>query len=176
MEQWREKTMDKIHFRLYNRKASGSSDAFGDVPKWLKGPHSKCGRSGNRREGSNPSISAQENPILKGVTFEGFLFPYAISTPVFSWQGQKIATCSYVTIFILYILLSADEPAVIPPAVKDIFYIDRIILDLIKDKIPLLNEHLMIFVRCDIQFLKVMETLGHLVSASSLCGCRFQYP
>ena len=29
----------------------------GDVPKWLKGPHSKCGRSGNRREGSNPSIS-----------------------------------------------------------------------------------------------------------------------
>ena len=26
--------------------------------KWLKGPHSKCGRSGNRREGSNPSISA----------------------------------------------------------------------------------------------------------------------
>ena len=32
--------------------------ASGDVPKWLKGPHSKCGRSGNRREGSNPSISA----------------------------------------------------------------------------------------------------------------------
>ena len=38
------------------------SDAFcvlyGVVPKWLKGPHSKCGRSGNRREGSNPSNSA----------------------------------------------------------------------------------------------------------------------
>lgn len=31
---------------------------FGDVPKWLKGPHSKCGRSGNRRVGSNPTISA----------------------------------------------------------------------------------------------------------------------
>ena len=30
---------------------------FGDVPKWLKGPHSKCGRSGNRRESSNLSIS-----------------------------------------------------------------------------------------------------------------------
>ena len=30
----------------------------GDVPKWLKGPHSKCGRPGNRCEGSNPSISA----------------------------------------------------------------------------------------------------------------------
>ena len=29
----------------------------GDVPKWLKGPHSKCGRSGNRRESSNLSIS-----------------------------------------------------------------------------------------------------------------------
>ena len=33
------------------------SFGYGDVPKWLKGPHSKCGRSGNRREGSNPSIS-----------------------------------------------------------------------------------------------------------------------
>lgn len=32
---------------------------FGDVPKWLKGPHSKCGRSGNRRESSNLSISAE---------------------------------------------------------------------------------------------------------------------
>ena len=31
---------------------------FGDVPKWLKGPHSKCGRPVNRCEGSNPSISA----------------------------------------------------------------------------------------------------------------------
>ena len=30
----------------------------GDVPKRLKGPHSKCGRPGNRCEGSNPSISA----------------------------------------------------------------------------------------------------------------------
>ena len=33
--------------------------SYGDVPKWLKGPHSKCGRSGNRREGSNPSISVE---------------------------------------------------------------------------------------------------------------------
>ncbi len=33
---------------------------FGDVPKWLKGPHSKCGRSGvPRRESSNLSISAR---------------------------------------------------------------------------------------------------------------------
>ena len=33
---------------------------FGDVPKWLKGPHSKCGRSGDpRRESSNLSISAR---------------------------------------------------------------------------------------------------------------------
>ena len=37
-------------------KLAGAS--YGDVPKWLKGPHSKCGRPGNRCEGSNPSISA----------------------------------------------------------------------------------------------------------------------
>ena len=30
---------------------------YGDVPKWLKGPHSKCGRSAYRRKGSNPFIS-----------------------------------------------------------------------------------------------------------------------
>ena len=35
---------------------------LGDVPKWLKGPHSKCGRSGNRREGSNPSNSVTKSP------------------------------------------------------------------------------------------------------------------
>ena len=37
---------------------------FGDVPKWLKGPHSKCGRSGNRRMGSNPIISAKKDRDL----------------------------------------------------------------------------------------------------------------
>ncbi len=30
----------------------------GDIPKWSKGPHSKCGRLGNRCESSNLSISA----------------------------------------------------------------------------------------------------------------------
>lgn len=34
-------------------------NCYGDVPKWLKGPHSKCGRSGNWRESSNLSISAK---------------------------------------------------------------------------------------------------------------------
>lgn len=34
---------------------------YGDVPKRLKGPHSKCGRSGNRRKGSNPFISANRS-------------------------------------------------------------------------------------------------------------------
>lgn len=34
-----------------------NGECHGDVPKWLKGPHSKCGRPGNRCEGSNPSIS-----------------------------------------------------------------------------------------------------------------------
>ena len=64
---------------------------------------------------------------------------------------------------------SADEqelslfykPAVIPAAIKDIFYIDRIIFDLVKDNIPFLNEHPVVFVRCDIQFLKVRETLRY---------------
>ena len=46
---------------------------------------------------------------------------------------------SYIGVFVLY------KPTVILATVKDIFYIDRIILDLIKDKIPLLNEHLVIF-------------------------------
>ena len=31
----------------------------GDVPKWLKGPDSKSGRSVRRRMGSNPIISAK---------------------------------------------------------------------------------------------------------------------
>lgn len=35
---------------------------YGDVPKRLKGPHSKCGRSGNWRESSNLSISAKNIP------------------------------------------------------------------------------------------------------------------
>ena len=56
-----------------------------------------------------------------------------------------------------------DKPTVILAAVKDIFYIDRIILDLIKDKVPLPNEHVVIFMGRDIQFLKVRETLWHLL-------------
>ena len=46
------KRIDLSPIPRYNEKCRG------DVPKWLKGPHSKCGRSGNRCEGSNPSISA----------------------------------------------------------------------------------------------------------------------
>ena len=60
-------------------------------------------------------------------------------------------------------LLLFDQPTIILAAVKDIFYINRIILDLVKDKIPLLNKHLVIFIRRDIQFLKVRETLRHLL-------------
>ena len=40
---------------------------YGDVPKWLKGPHSKCGRSGNRRESSNLSISACKTKTLQKI-------------------------------------------------------------------------------------------------------------
>ena len=63
---------------------------------------------------------------------------------------------------ILLSLLLSDKPTVIPAAVKDIFYIDGIILDLIKDKIPLFNKHPVIFIRRDIGFLEERETLRHL--------------
>ena len=42
---------------------------FGDVPKWLKGPHSKCGRGVKTRESSNLSISAK---ALKAHAFKAF--------------------------------------------------------------------------------------------------------
>ena len=61
------------------------------------------------------------------------------------------------------ILLLFNTPTVILAAVKAIFYIDRIILNLIKDKIAFRNEHLVIFVRRDIQFIKVRKTLRHLL-------------
>ena len=53
---------------------SDKIDAFGDVPKWLKGPHSKCGRSGNRREGSNPSISVKEPKPRSDLGFGSYYF------------------------------------------------------------------------------------------------------
>lgn len=65
------------------------------------------------------------------------------------------------TILLLSLLLS-DKPTVIPAAVKNIFYIDGIILDLIKDKIPLFNKHPVIFIRRDIGFLEEREALRHL--------------
>ena len=43
----------------------------GDVPKWLKGPHSKCGRRVTVRGGSNPSISAKPAETL---CFSGFFY------------------------------------------------------------------------------------------------------
>lgn len=52
-----------------------------------------------------------------------------------------------------------DKPAVILSAVKNIFYIDFIILDLIKDKIPFFDKHPVVFIWCDIQFFKKRETL-----------------
>ena len=49
--------------------------SFGDVPKWLKGPHSKCGRSGNpRRESSNLSISAKLSLDVHRVPSSAFSF------------------------------------------------------------------------------------------------------
>ena len=42
------------------RRQDGQSDIYGDVPKWLKGPHSKCGR---------PFIAAREfkSPHLRQI-------------------------------------------------------------------------------------------------------------
>ena len=65
-------------------------------------------------------------------------------------------------VFYFDILLLFDEPIVIFAAVKDIFYIDFIILNLVKDKVPFLNKHLVIFIWRNIQFLKEREPLWHL--------------
>ena len=55
----------------------------GDVPKWLKGPHSKCGRSGNRRGSSNLPISVVTEKYIpnKRVDF-GQLFYYTKCTKI----------------------------------------------------------------------------------------------
>ena len=56
-----------------SRSAQAHNFIFGDVPKRLKGPHSKCGRSAqNRRESSNLSISAMRSASEKLVD----LFPF----------------------------------------------------------------------------------------------------
>ena len=54
---------------------------------------------------------------------------------------------------------SMYEPAVFPAAIKDIFYIDDIILYLIKDQIPLFYKHLVIFVLAYVWFLKEGKAL-----------------
>ncbi len=54
------------------------------------------------------------------------------------------------------------EPAVIFTTIKDIFYIDRIIPYLVKDKIPFFNKHLVIFVWRDIHFLKKWGALRQM--------------
>ena len=53
---------------------------------------------------------------------------------------------------------SMYEPAVFPAAIKDIFYIDDIVLYLIKNQIPLFNKHLVIFVLGNVWFLKEGKT------------------
>ena len=46
-------------FLSKNFSSIKQTEIYGDVPKWLKGPHSKCGRSGvPRRKSSNLFISA----------------------------------------------------------------------------------------------------------------------
>lgn len=46
-----------------------SALSFGDVPKRLKGSDSKSDRSGNRRGGSNPSISVMENWLIDNAIY-----------------------------------------------------------------------------------------------------------
>ena len=64
--------------------------SFGDVPKWSKGPHSKCGRGVKARESSNLSISAK---ALKGHTFKAFSFSIAL---IFSVKScfQRLSAAS----------------------------------------------------------------------------------
>ena len=67
------------------------AEIYGDVPKRLKGPHSKCGRSAqNRRESSNLSISAMRSASEKLVDL--FLF-YGETADRFCSMGATMS-CS----------------------------------------------------------------------------------
>ena len=59
----RDPQLSWLELPAHNRSVVGSSPTGstiknGGIPKWLKGPVLKTGRSGNRRLGSNPSSSA----------------------------------------------------------------------------------------------------------------------
>lgn len=74
---------------------------------------------------------------------------------------------------------SRDKPAVILPAIENIVDENRIILNLIKDKIPFCHEHLVVSIRRDICLLKEGKTLGHVFQGVHglhefcllCCGC-----
>lgn len=59
-------------------------------------------------------------------------------------------------------LVFGDEKTVILAAVKDIIYMYNVVLDLIKDEIPLFYKHFVVFIRWDIYFIEEGETLRHL--------------
>ena len=53
-----------------------------------------------------------------------------------------------------------NKPTVILATVKDIFYIDYIVFDLIEHQIPLFYIHLMIFIRWNIRFFEERKLCG----------------
>lgn len=79
---------------------------------------------------------------------------------------------------------SRDKPAVILPTIENIVDENRIILNLIKDKIPFCHEHLVVSIRRDICLLKEGKTLRHVFQGAhglhELCllcrGCIPIYP
>lgn len=74
---------------------------------------------------------------------------------------------------------SRDKPAVILTAIENIVDENRIILNLIKDKIPFCHEHLVVSIRRDICLLKEGKTLRHVFQGAHglhelcllCCGC-----
>lgn len=74
---------------------------------------------------------------------------------------------------------SRDKPAVILPAIENIVDEKRIILNLIKDKVPFCHEHLVVSIRRDICLLKEGKALGHVFQGAHglhelcllCCGC-----
>ena len=65
-----------------------------------------------------------------------------------------------------------QKPSVFLPAVKDGFYIDGIVFDLIEDEIPLFNKHLSVLVARNELFFKKGKRCG-IVLKERMASIRF---
>ena len=68
-----------------SRSAQAHNFIFGDVPKRLKGLHSKCSRGVKARESSNLTVSA--NPLKSSVSAGSFCFYTDCSLPHRNMDG-----------------------------------------------------------------------------------------